>query len=388
LYPNTGNFEEFNAQPNKDNRIQYSLNLTSESFLNPKYNIENCYKNLKINVKYNNINILFILVKNHEHVSHMELLTDIIITINLINDLSFRYQSDKIHEFITILRRYNPQNILNVCEKDSVVTIYNKESLNFYCKQHLDVKNIKVQKRKVDIRKYQIKLTQEEIDKLMVKYLNKAVNASANPKKIFNITFRKINNENYIDQLKYFHGNMIFNDEIHKIITETVRKIFNSAFKNTCESDDLDIPEFLQYSKEKYESQKMGCGQRRKLSHDEPFDNSDGDDIDDTSSTMSHSEFRRQIHVQSEQKRHAEINDGFEELRRQLPTTYTGRKMSKTVLLQKAVSHIKNQSRKGSFLLDEINRLSQTCVYLSEELEKEKKIRQERTLEKIYAAGL
>ncbi|CAG8721914.1 42256_t:CDS:1 [Gigaspora margarita] len=235
LYPNAGNFEEFNAQPNKDNRIQYSLNLTSESFLNPEYNIENCYKNLKINMKYNNINILFILVKDHEHVSHIELLTDVTITIDPINDLSFRYQSDKIHEFITILRRCNPQNILNVCEKDSVVTIYNKESLNFYCKQHLDVKNIKVQKRKVDIRKYKFKLTQEEIDKLMLKYLNKAVNTSANPKKFFNITFRKINNKNYIDQLKYFHGNMIFNDEVHKIIAETVRKIFNSAFKNTCE---------------------------------------------------------------------------------------------------------------------------------------------------------
>ncbi|CAG8797591.1 5559_t:CDS:2, partial [Gigaspora margarita] len=129
LYLNAGNFEEFNAQPNKDNGIQYSLNLMSESFLNPEY------------------------------VSHMELLTDVTITIDPINDLSFRYQSDKIQEFTTILRRYNPQNILNICEKDSVVTIYNKKSLNFYCKQHLDVKNIKVQKRMIDIRKYQIKLT-------------------------------------------------------------------------------------------------------------------------------------------------------------------------------------------------------------------------------------
>ncbi|CAG8566565.1 17685_t:CDS:1 [Gigaspora margarita] len=91
LYPNAGNFEEFNAQPNKDNLIQYSLNLTSESFLNPEYDIENSYKNLKINMKYNNINILFILVKDHEHVSHMELLTDVTITIDPINDSSFRY---------------------------------------------------------------------------------------------------------------------------------------------------------------------------------------------------------------------------------------------------------------------------------------------------------
>ncbi|CAG8771825.1 25379_t:CDS:1, partial [Racocetra persica] len=192
LYPNAGNFEEFNAQPNKDNRIQYSLNLTSESFLNPEYNIENSYyRNLKISMNYNNINILFILVKDYEHVSHIELLTDVTITIDPINDLLFRYQSDKIQEFRTILRRYNPQNILKVCEKDSVVTIYNKKSLNFYCKQHLDVKNIKVQKRMIDIRKYQIKLTQEEIDKLMFKYLNKAVNASVNPKKFSTLHLRR-----------------------------------------------------------------------------------------------------------------------------------------------------------------------------------------------------
>ncbi|CAG8736180.1 12829_t:CDS:1, partial [Racocetra persica] len=224
LYPNAGNFEEFNAQPNKDNRIQYSLNLTSESFLNSEYDI---YKNLKINMKYKNINILFILVKNHEHVSHMELLTDVTITIDPINDLSFRYQTDKIQEFTTILQRYNSQNIfLNVCEKDGVVTIYNKESLNFYRKQHLDQhKNVKVQKRKVDIRKYQIKLTQKKIKKLMFKYLKKAITASANSKNFFNDTFRKMKDdktENYIDQLKYFHGNMIFNDETRKMITETV----------------------------------------------------------------------------------------------------------------------------------------------------------------------
>ncbi|CAB4442609.1 unnamed protein product [Rhizophagus irregularis] len=110
-----------------------------------------------------------------------------------------------------------------------------------------------------------------------------------------------------------------------------------------------------------------------------------GDDVDDNVSTMSQVEFRRQIHIQSEQKRRAEIKDGFEELRRQLPTTYTGRKLSKAVLLQKAVSHMKN-------MLDEINRLTQTCVYLNAELEKEKRMgtlyRQKQTLDKIYAIGL
>jgi hypothetical protein len=51
---------------------------------------------------------------------------------------------------------------------------------------------------------------------------------------------------------------------------------------------------------------------------------------------VTHAEFRRQIHIQSEQRRRAEIKDGFEELRRQLPINNNGRKMSKALLLQKS----------------------------------------------------
>ncbi|CAG8590326.1 22763_t:CDS:2 [Rhizophagus irregularis] len=153
-------------------------------------------------------------------------------------------------------------------------------------------------------------------------------------------------------------------------------------YRDSPTADELDVPEFFQYSKEKYESAKSGCKRRRKSTRDEQCE----------TSTMSQVEFRRQIHIQSEQKRRAEIKDGFEELRRQLPTTYTGRKLSKAVLLQKAVSHMKNMQRKESFLLDEINRLTQTCVYLNAELEKEKRMgtlyRQKQTLDKIYAIGL
>ncbi|RIA99512.1 hypothetical protein C1645_730780 [Glomus cerebriforme] len=163
-------------------------------------------------------------------------------------------------------------------------------------------------------------------------------------------------------------------------------------YRDSPTADELDVPEFFQYSKEKYESAKSGCKRRRKSTRDEQCETSSmdgGDDVDDNARQV---EFRRQIHIQSEQKRRAEIKDGFEELRRQLPTTYTGRKLSKAVLLQKAVSHMKNMQRKESFLLDEINRLTQTCVYLNAELEKEKRMstlyRQKQTLDKIYAIGL
>ncbi|CAG8570340.1 33989_t:CDS:2 [Gigaspora margarita] len=90
-----------------------------------------------------NINILFILVKNHKHLSQLS--GDATIVIDPINDLLFRYQSDKIdkiQEFTTILRRCSPQNILNVCKNDNIVTIYNKD----YNEQPFDVKKIKVQR--------------------------------------------------------------------------------------------------------------------------------------------------------------------------------------------------------------------------------------------------
>ncbi|KAF0490029.1 mlx-interacting protein [Gigaspora margarita] len=59
---------------------------------------------------------------------------------------------------------------------------------------------------------------------------------------------------------------------------------------------------------------------------------------------------------------------------KQLLYTNTGRKMSKAVLLQKAVSHIENSLRKENMLLDEINHLNQNCLYLRAELEKEKRM--------------
>ncbi|CAG8605410.1 3819_t:CDS:2, partial [Gigaspora rosea] len=100
---------------------------------------------------------------NHEHVPHMkELLGNVII---IIDDLSFRYQSDNIQEFTTILRKFNPQTFIHVCEKHIIATIYNKTSLKSYC----NVKNIQVKKK--FIKKYQTKLTQDEIDILISRYL-------------------------------------------------------------------------------------------------------------------------------------------------------------------------------------------------------------------------
>jgi len=51
-------------------------------------------------------------------------------------------------------------------------------------------------------------------------------------------------------------------------------------------------------------------------------------------------EHKRQIHVLSEHKRRLQINEGYEHLERVLPGT-PNRKVSKPILLQKAVMHIK-----------------------------------------------
>ncbi|CAG8719381.1 14127_t:CDS:2, partial [Gigaspora rosea] len=108
-----------------------------------------------------------------------------------------------------------------------------------------------------------------------------------------------------------------------------------------------DIPEFKQYNKEKYESAKSGSRRKRKPTREECDTASSLDGVDAlfwayqmflpfyASSSVSHAEFRRQIHIQSEQRRRAEIKDGFEQLRRQLPFNTNGRKMSKATLLQK-----------------------------------------------------
>lgn len=51
---------------------------------------------------------------------------------------------------------------------------------------------------------------------------------------------------------------------------------------------------------------------------------------------MSNAELRRQIHIQSEQKRRAQIKDGFEELKKHLPGCQN-KKMSKAAMLTRSM---------------------------------------------------
>ncbi|KAI8372505.1 hypothetical protein EDC96DRAFT_438620 [Choanephora cucurbitarum] len=72
---------------------------------------------------------------------------------------------------------------------------------------------------------------------------------------------------------------------------------------------------------------------------------------------MSNSELRRQIHIQSEQKRRAQIKDGFEELRNELPSCLN-KKMSKVALLHRTVQQIQHLKNNQAIILLEVERLT------------------------------
>ncbi|KAI9308980.1 Myc-type, basic helix-loop-helix domain-containing protein, partial [Cunninghamella echinulata] len=75
------------------------------------------------------------------------------------------------------------------------------------------------------------------------------------------------------------------------------------------------------------------------------------------------SELRRQIHIQSEQKRRAQIKDGFEDLRNELPSCLN-KKMSKVTLLHQTVQHIQHLKSTQATILAELERLMNENVHL------------------------
>lgn len=71
---------------------------------------------------------------------------------------------------------------------------------------------------------------------------------------------------------------------------------------------------------------------------------------------LNNSEIKRQIHIQSEQKRRAQIKDGFEDLRNELPSCLN-KKMSKVALLHRTVQHIQHLKNTQMTILAELERL-------------------------------
>lgn len=78
---------------------------------------------------------------------------------------------------------------------------------------------------------------------------------------------------------------------------------------------------------------------------------------DDEETDRNQSEMRRQIHIQSEQRRRAQIKDGFEDLRMLVPQCSNSRKTSKAVILSHAVAYIEQLRSSHDALVQEVQRL-------------------------------
>ncbi|KAI9272611.1 hypothetical protein BY458DRAFT_508766 [Sporodiniella umbellata] len=155
-------------------------------------------------------------------------------------------------------------------------------------------------------------------------------------------------------------------------------EFLNEAFAKATSLPESFYPEFLQYSKETYEQSTGGGPHRRKQNKG---DKRREEVSDEDSNQLTSSEIRRQIHIQSEQKRRAQIKDGFEELRNELPPCLN-KKMSKVALLHRTVQHIQHLKDTQMSILSELERL----VHENEQLRKfQEGVLQKQALENMYS---
>jgi hypothetical protein len=145
------------------------------------------------------------------------------------------------------------------------------------------------------------------------------------------------------------------------------------------------LPQFHQYSRETYENGRKKKAKR--LNSSNKSHRSDEDSVDEdgnTNDTTSALELRRQIHIQSEQKRRAQISDGFQELRHQLPGCIN-KKMSKATLLHRTVQHLQHLKKNQTSLLTELERL----VAENEQLKRfHDPVLQKQVLERMYHVSI
>jgi len=134
---------------------------------------------------------------------------------------------------------------------------------------------------------------------------------------------------------------------------------------------DFYLPEFHEYSRQHYE---MASNPLRKRKPDED------EEQDETRAA----EIRRQIHIQSEQKRRAQIKDGFEELRKHLPNC-VNKKISKASILGKTVMYLQQLKQSHYQLAQEVERLQAENERLRQFQEQ---VLQKQALDKIYSIGL
>ncbi|KAI7897434.1 uncharacterized protein EV154DRAFT_541244 [Mucor mucedo] len=150
--------------------------------------------------------------------------------------------------------------------------------------------------------------------------------------------------------------------------------------------------EFLEYSKETYEKKMESKRNKRKRTDENDtsfekkqkivFEEKEEDSEEEIllDDNLSSAEIRRQIHIQSEQKRRAQIKDGFDELRKHLPGC-NNKKMSKAALLTRTVQQLQHLKGMQNELLSEVERLLQE----NEALKKfQHGVLQRQAMEKMY----
>jgi len=141
---------------------------------------------------------------------------------------------------------------------------------------------------------------------------------------------------------------------------------------------DFYLPDFQEYSRQQYElSTNPGMKKRSRM-------HSSDDILEDDNDDHKAAEMRRQIHIQSEQKRRAQIKDGFEDLRKQLPNC-VNKKISKASILSKTVLYIQQLKSSHFALAQELERVQAENERLRQFQEQ---LMQKQALDKIYSIGL
>ncbi|KAL9545646.1 hypothetical protein MBANPS3_007049 [Mucor bainieri] len=144
------------------------------------------------------------------------------------------------------------------------------------------------------------------------------------------------------------------------------------------QQDDMVLP---QEQKHQNKKKKISAMQELKEDSEEELDEEDNEfRSEDFNGNVSSAEIRRQIHIQSEQKRRAQIKDGFDELRKHLPGC-NNKKMSKAALLTRTVQQLQHLKGMQNELLSEVERLLQE----NESLKKfQHGVLQRQAMEKMY----
>lgn len=144
----------------------------------------------------------------------------------------------------------------------------------------------------------------------------------------------------------------------------------------SCKDEDETVVDMIHFNNNN-KKQKTTTVEEKDESEEEEEDEGDEKLMDDN---VSSAEIRRQIHIQSEQKRRAQIKDGFDELRKHLPGC-NNKKMSKAALLTRTVQQLQHLKGMQNELLSEVERLLQE----NEALKKfQHGVLQRQAMEKMY----